>query len=457
MLYRRSVRNYLIGLAGAILAVNSAVAQTLWYVDDDAPNDPGPGDPTVSDPLEDGSAEHPFDAIQEGIDAAVDGDTVLVLDGTYAGLGNKNLDFGGRLITVRSENGPDTCIIDCEGQGRGFYFHSGETADAVVDGFTITKGDSPGGSGVLCSESSPTITGCNITGGTTAWAGGGICCVWSTTVIANCAITENTAEWSGGGVYSELSDVRIVNCLIAGNRAQDFGGGVSGGFSGNAAISNCTIVGNDARSDCAAGVSSRGETTIANCVLWGNTPFEIRDCFGTMVVRYSDIQGSWPGLGNIDADPLFVDPDGPDDDPSTWEDNDYRLAAGSPCIDAGCNCGVLRDVADLDGDGDTDEYTPFDLDGEGRFFDDPATEDTGSGLPPIVDMGAYEFGGSDPSPCRGDLDGDRDVDWDDLTVLLENYGTLEGATGVDGDMDCDGDVELSDLAKLLSVYGTICE
>jgi len=140
-----------------------------------------------------------------------------------------------------------------------------------------------------------------------------------------------------------------------------------------------------------------------------------------------------------------------------YEIYDYRLQTYSDCIDAACNCAVPPDVLDLDGDGDTDEYRPFDLDGEGRFFDDPATDDTGSGLPPIVDMGAYEFGGGGEPPCRGDLDGDRAVGLTDLARLLANFGMSFGANGADGDMDCDGDVEVSDLEALLSVYGTVCE
>ena len=65
--------------------------------------------------------------IQAGINAASNGDVVLVADGTYTGSGNKNLDFLGRAITVRSEsNDPTRCILDCQSVGRGFYFHSGE-------------------------------------------------------------------------------------------------------------------------------------------------------------------------------------------------------------------------------------------------------------------------------------------------------------------------------------------
>jgi len=81
----------------------------------------------------------PKKTIKAGISASVSGDTVLVADGTYSGTGNQEINFGGRLITVRSENGPAACVLDGGGAAvRIFVFNAAETADTVLDGFTIT-------------------------------------------------------------------------------------------------------------------------------------------------------------------------------------------------------------------------------------------------------------------------------------------------------------------------------
>ena len=89
-------------MCACVLGMAGTLTADTIYVDDDAALDPGPGDPTISDPDEDGSAAHPFDAIQEGINAALPSDEVVILDGTYTGDGNRDLDFGGKDITVRS-------------------------------------------------------------------------------------------------------------------------------------------------------------------------------------------------------------------------------------------------------------------------------------------------------------------------------------------------------------------
>ncbi len=140
--------------------------------------------------------------------------------------------------------------------------------------------------------------------------------------------------------------------------------------------------------------------TLINGVFWGN-----RDAGGTgesaqihiredssAVIHYTCVQG-WSGklggTGNIGDDPMFVDADGPDNIPGT-EDDDLRLSPGSPAIDAGINPALPPDTTDLDGDGDTVEPIPVDLNGVPRFMDISGIPDTGFGTPPIVDMGAYE-------------------------------------------------------------------
>ena len=103
-------------VAVAVTAAIPAGADT-FYVNGSCGNDGWSG--TSSDCS---APDGPKLTIQAGIDASVNGDAVIVADGTYMGVGNKNLDYGGRLITLQSENGAATCIIDCEAEGRGFHF-----------------------------------------------------------------------------------------------------------------------------------------------------------------------------------------------------------------------------------------------------------------------------------------------------------------------------------------------
>lgn len=258
-----------------------------------------------------------FPNIQTAINFADDGDTVIVSDGVWTGSGNKNLDFFGLAITVRSKNGPENCIIDCEKDGRGFIFQWHETEASVLDGFTITNGHVKGvswagsGGGIYCDNSNPTITNCFIVGNTATRWGGGIICAASNPTITNCIITGNKAGWEGGGIYTYFSDdMKVVNCSIIGNVAKNKGGGVEVGDSDGVQISNC--------------------------ILWGNKPEQIGREFGKPVVVFSDIQGGWPGRRNIDNNPRFI----------AGPLGDYYLShkksgqeKNSPCVNAGLGKG----------------------------------------------------------------------------------------------------------------------
>jgi len=162
----------------------------------------------------DGSGD--YLTIQEGIDGASDGDEVVVCDGTYTGAGNKNLDYHAKAITVRSANGAETCIIDCEGHGEGFWFHSDETYASVVDGFTIRNAYGGLGGGIAC-YSSPTISNCTIASNTAYYGGGIGCSAPGNPTITGCTIVGNTADGGGAIMCDNGSSPTIINCAITGN------------------------------------------------------------------------------------------------------------------------------------------------------------------------------------------------------------------------------------------------
>ena len=200
--------------------------------------------------------------IQKAIDAASALDVVIVADGTWKGTGFKNLNFDGKAITVRSENGPENCIIDCEGDGKGFDFSNSEGKASEVSGFTITNASE---GGIYCGYSSPTITNCIITGNTNTDYGGGISSYGSPTII-NCVITGNTAD-NGGGIYSGTTSdpPTITGCIISNNSASK-GGGI---YCHQANISKCTISNNLAAEN--GGGVYCGDANITNCVISNNT------------------------------------------------------------------------------------------------------------------------------------------------------------------------------------------
>ena len=160
-----------------------------------------------------------YSTIQAGINAATDGDTVLIADGTYQGAGNKNLDFGGREIVVMSSGGADNCIIDCQMSGRGFYFHSGETNAAKLRGIAIYNGSNAYSGGINITNSSPTIEYCVIKGCVSQNSyGGGIYVSHGNPEIINCTLCLNAAKY-GGGMYATASNFHMNSCIVATNSA----------------------------------------------------------------------------------------------------------------------------------------------------------------------------------------------------------------------------------------------
>ena len=412
-----------------------------------------------------------FPTIQEAIDASMDGDEVEVHPGTYI----ETINFLGKAITVRSSDGPQVTIIDAQQTGTVVTCNNGEGPDTVLDGFTVTGGDP---SGMRNVGSSPAVTNCTFSGNTVIGDdddGGGMFNVQSNPTVTNCTFSGNSADDRGGGMYNLISSPMVTNCAFSGNTA-DYGGGMFNDFVANPTVTNCTFSDNSAElrgggmynfvssptvtnctfignsadrgagmaddnsnstvtnytfagnaADSGGGVHNFASSlTVNNCVVWGNLPDQLFDePFSTTAVLHSDIQGGWPGIANIDADPLFVDPD----------NDDYRLTAGSPCIDAGDNSAVPKDIV-------------TDLDGNPRFADDLQSPDCQQaprqcGDPPVVDMGAYEF-----QPW--DLDGDGCVGILDLLALLAAWGSNPGHPA---DFNNDGAVGILDLLALLANWG----
>lgn len=399
-----------------------------------------------------------FVAIQAAINAANNGDIIVVAPGTYP----ESIDFLGKGITLRSSGGPAVTVIDgSASSGSVVRCVNGEGPDSVLQGFTITGGNAGVGGGMQNISSSPTVIDCIFTdnhagdrgggmynrqgsptvlattfaGNTAVEMGGGMFNIRASPTVKECLFTHNSAnkgagmrnyqnshatvidtvfsfnhagEEGGGMDNRKNSNAIVIGCVFKGNTAGSGGGGMHNYVgrakaTGNPLIVNCLFVGNSAPTGAGmrnndpdptivnttfafndgSGISSRNGSApvIINSVVWGNSAGSFSGASaGSSVVSFSDIEGGFPGAGNLNVNPLFANPSGPDGNPATLDDNDYHLVAGSLLIDAGDNNAPALPATDLDGN-------PRIAGG-------------------LVDMGAYEFGASCGVGESPDVDGD---------------------------------------------------
>ena len=289
--------------------------------------------------IEDGSLENPFDTIGEGVDVAIDDDTVQVAPGTYP----ENIDYYGKNIRIVSSDGPENTIIDGNWSGPCVGFWNGEDQTALLSGFTLRNGRNENGAGVSIWRSGPILENLVVVNNSARndgggihisesqdvvlrnvsihrnWAGnnGGGIGVWESQSVAleNVVVSDNVSQWSGG-IYSHNTDWNIVNSVVVRNRSTRHVGGLKLETDGNTVNIVNSVVFDNVATNLYAHNSGEPATMTVNysCIQGGQEGLDVSD----------DLVVDW-GTGNIDLHPAFYDP----------SSDDYSLQSGSPCIDAG--------------------------------------------------------------------------------------------------------------------------
>ena len=336
------------------------LTQILYYVDANGTNPVAPYS----------SWDKAATTIQNVVDIAISGATVVVNDGVYAPFG------GNKPLNIQSVNGPATTMVDGGGAQRCVYLAGG----AALSGFMLTNGATwDNGGGVFCEAATSVVSNCVFVGNSaSSHSGGGAFggtlnnCILTNNVayaggaasfcaLSNCVLIDNSAEEAGGAYFCSLNNCTVAgnsaadvwggacgelnNCLVTSNSAGNYAGGAYGvlnnciiaynsasyGGGGNGTLNNCTLVGNTANQGGAA-----YESELNNCIVYYNSaPSGPNALYCSLNYCATPTPG---GTGNITNEPVFVNPAG----------GDFHLQSNSPCINSGNNAYVTASN-DLDG------------------------------------------------------------------------------------------------------------
>ncbi len=310
-------------------------------------------------------------------------------NGAHGGGGGLYNDGGAPILTDVAFSG-NTAHTD---DGGGMYNSSGSPALTRV---TFTGNTGASGGGMYTNGGAPTLNSVTFADNEASWEGGGMYNTAGNPTLTNAVFRSNRATGGGGGLYDVQGNPTLIQFAFVTNAAPSGAGmysgpnshpqlingifnrntaGVVGGglfvYQTTAVLTNTTFAGNSA-GDRGAGLAVNESVAMAvNSILWGNTAPTAAEIFNgpssTVNVSYSIVKGGYAGAGNKNADPLFIDAAA----------GNLRVRSTSPAVDAGNNAAVPATVT-------------TDLDGHPRFADMPSVPDSGVGVAPIVDMGAYE-------------------------------------------------------------------